>query len=99
MKHPFILYIFSILGLSSSGQDYFNLETKGTAGLYSGSDSPFWMHTNRRGRLDEKTFYSGLLSGTAIFEIDNTRSFQFGGGFLYKDGYDDGIKIDEAYYW
>ncbi|WP_298524024.1 capsule assembly Wzi family protein [uncultured Christiangramia sp.] len=98
MRHPFILYIFLILGLSSSGQDYFNLDVKGTAGLYSGSESPFWMHTNRRGRLDEKTFYSGLLSGTAIFEIDNTRSFQFGGGFQYKDGYDDGLKIDEAYF-
>lgn len=98
MKHPFILCIFIILGLSSYGQDYFNLNATGTAGLYSGSESPFWMHSNRRGRLDETTFYSGLLTSTAIFEIDNTRSFQFGGGILYKDGYDDGFKIDEAYF-
>ncbi|WP_298247444.1 capsule assembly Wzi family protein [uncultured Christiangramia sp.] len=98
MKHPFILCIFIILGLSSYGQDYFNLNATGTAGLFSGSESPFWIHSNRRGRLDERTFYSGLLTGTAIFEIDNTRSFQFGGGILYKDGYDNSFKIDEAYF-
>ncbi|WPY99741.1 capsule assembly Wzi family protein [Christiangramia sp. OXR-203] len=98
MKYPFILYILLILSLSSSGQDYINLEAKGTAGIYSSSESPFWMHSNRRGRVDEKTFYSGLLSGSVIFNKDNSSSFQFGGGLLYKDGYDDGFKIDEAYF-
>jgi hypothetical protein len=88
MKYPFILYILLILSLSSSGQDYINLEAKGTAGIYSSSESPFWMHSNRRGRVDEKTFYSGLLSGSVIFNKDNSSSFQFGGGLLYKDGYD-----------
>lgn len=98
MKHPIVLCIFMIFGLSTSGQDYFNLDAIGTAGLYSGSESPFWMHSNRRGRLDEKSFYSGLLSGSAVFEIDNSSSFQFGGGVLYKDGYENGFKIDEAYF-
>ncbi|WP_405198366.1 capsule assembly Wzi family protein [Christiangramia sp. LLG6405-1] len=98
MKHPYLISIFLILSLPSHAQDYFNLDAITTAGLYSGSESPFWMHTNRRGRVDEKTFYSGLLSGSAIFYIDDTRSFQFVGGLLYKDGYDDGLIIDEAYF-
>jgi len=98
MRHPFLVITFLFFSIIMNGQDFFRLDAHGTAGLYSDSDSPFWMHTNRRGRVDESTFYSGLLSGSAIFEIDNNKSFQFGGGLLYKDGYEDGFKIDEAYF-
>jgi len=92
-------FIFFILCLCNSfGQVSYHLDFEGQAQLFTENESPFWMHTNNRGRLDEKTNFSGLLSYKAIVDLDNDRNVEFGLGGLYKNGYEDGVKLDEAYF-
>ncbi|MCB7480598.1 capsule assembly Wzi family protein [Christiangramia sediminis] len=99
MRNFCLSFIFFMLFLyTSSGQVTYNLDFEGEAQLFTDKESPFWMHTNYRGRLDEKTHFSGLLSYKANIDFDGERSAEFGLGGLYKDGYDDGFKLDEAYF-
>ena len=56
------------------------------------------MHTNYRGRLDEKTHFSGLLSYKANIDLGEEREAEFGLGGFIKDGYEDGVMLDEAYF-
>ncbi|MFD2832695.1 capsule assembly Wzi family protein [Gramella sp. AN32] len=53
---------------------------------------------NSRGRIDEKTNIMGMISGFSKMEIDDEHYFEFGLGGLYKDGYEDGVKVDEIYF-
>ena len=65
--------------------------------LFSEEESPFWMHSNQRGRLDEKTNIFGLITGTGTYELPSESILQLGLGVLYKDGYSEGVKLDEYY--
>jgi len=99
MKFYFLTIIFLFLALPSSfGQVMYNLDFEGQAQLFSDSESPFWMHTNSRGRLDEKSHFSSLLSYKANIDLGEDRMAEFGLGGLFKDGYEDGFKLDEAYF-
>ena len=71
---------------------------KGQGQLFTGNESPFWMHTNYRGRLDEKSHLFGLLTSTAKIDLNSESYAEFGVGAFYKDGYSDGFKLDEVYF-
>ena len=65
--------------------------------IYSGEESPFWIHSNQRGRVNETTNVSALLSGNAIYNITENARFRLGLGALYQDGYIDKLQLDESY--
>ncbi|MDX1544033.1 MAG: capsule assembly Wzi family protein [Christiangramia sp.] len=95
-----ILAIFLLLlssELSAQIIDY-NFDFEGTGQLYTGDRSPFWMHTNKKGRLDEKSHLFTLLTGLGEIRVTDSTYFRLGAGVLYKDGYEDGVKLDEAYF-
>jgi hypothetical protein len=98
MKPNYILFFTLLLGSLSYGQFDSELDITAFGDVYTGKESPFWIHTNQRGRVDEKTIFSGLITSSINFEMSNSQSFDFGVGALYKDGYDDVLKIDEAYF-
>ncbi|MCM8570464.1 capsule assembly Wzi family protein [Gramella jeungdoensis] len=91
----FLLFLSS--ELSAQIIDY-NFDFEGTGQLYTGDRSPFWMHANKKGRLDEKSHLFSLLSGVGDIQITDSTYFRLGAGVLYKDGYEDGVKLDEAYF-
>ncbi|MFV8224355.1 capsule assembly Wzi family protein [Christiangramia aquimixticola] len=98
MKPKILIFLSLLLGNVSYGQFETKLDITALGNIYTGEESPFWIHTNHRGRVDEETFYSGLISSEIKFEVSETESIDFGVGAFYKDGYDDGLKIDEAYF-
>lgn len=65
--------------------------------IYSGKESPFWLHSNKRGRIDEKTHLMGLLSSSAHIYLDEDTYFNIGAGLLYQDGFTDKLQLDEVY--
>ncbi|GAA4646910.1 capsule assembly Wzi family protein [Pontixanthobacter gangjinensis] len=56
------------------------------------------MHTNQRGRIDEKTHFFGLVSSNVSIDLESDSKAVFGGGLFYKDGYDNGVQLDELYF-
>ena len=98
MNFKLSLLLFFLTGSISFGQSESHLEYSGFGNLYSAENSPFWAHTNQRGRVDEKTFFNSLLTSKTTFDISNSQNIELGLGLLYKDGYEDGLKFDEAYF-
>ncbi|MCG9970406.1 capsule assembly Wzi family protein [Christiangramia crocea] len=92
-----IFFCFLVFELSAQNIDY-GVDLEGIGQLYSGETSPFWLHTNNRGRLDEKTHISTLLSGTGNIQISDSTYFRLGVGALYKDGFENGVRLDEVYF-
>jgi len=90
-------FCFFTLELSAQVVDY-RLDFEGTGQLYSGETSPFWLHSNRKGRLDGKSHLYGLMSGSGNIFINDSSHFELGVGALYKEGFDDGAKLDEVYF-
>lgn len=91
---PILLFIFS----STLAQ---NIEFNGKASIqgliYSDEESPFWLHSNQRGRIDEKTNISTFINGDASYQLSDKASLIAGVGFLYQDGYTDKLQLDESY--
>ena len=84
MRIALLINLFLFLGIKSFGQITYKAETLGKGQLFSEKDSPFWMHTNQRGRLDESSHIFGLVNAKAFLELDSESSVEFGGGLLYK---------------
>ncbi|SDS26077.1 capsule assembly Wzi family protein [Christiangramia echinicola] len=94
-----LLFVFSVLtGFPSYTQSSYEVTFEGQGQLFSDDESPFWMHTNYRGRLDEKSYLSGLITSTARFDLSPKSYAELGLGALYKDGYQNGVKLDELYF-
>lgn len=94
-----LLFVFSVLtGFPSYTQSSYEVTFEGQGQLFSDDESPFWMHTNYRGRLDEKSYLFGLITSTARFDLSPKSYAELGLGALYKDGYQDGVKLDELYF-
>ncbi|TBW26435.1 capsule assembly Wzi family protein [Gramella sp. KN1008] len=95
----FLQFFFIILSFEVSAQriDY-QLNFEGLGQVYSNERSPFWLHTNKKGRIDEKSHISTLLTGSGILQIGDSTHIELGIGTLYKDGFEDGIKLDEVYF-
>ncbi len=92
-----IVFLLSI-GLTAEGQIQYNLKVEGQGQLATKKESPFWLHTNSRGRLDEKTNIFGLLNSKASLNLVSDKYIELGAGVLYKNGYESGARIDEAYF-
>lgn len=92
-----LFFCFLISKTSAQVLDY-GLDFESTAQLYSGERSPFWMHSNKYGRLDEKTQISGLVSPRLNLNLGADSYFEVGAGVLYKNGFENGLSLDEAYF-
>ena len=95
-KLPLILLFFC----SSLQAQYFEYSLTGTLQglIYTEEESPFWMHSNQRGRIDEKTQLAGWLNASGTYLISEESSVQFGLGTLYQNGYIDHVQLDEFYF-
>ncbi|TRO65091.1 capsule assembly Wzi family protein [Christiangramia sabulilitoris] len=98
MRIPFIVFFVFVSVFQCQSQTDFNINLEGIGLLYSGEESPLWLHSNRRGRVDEESNLSGLISATSRFNLSSDTYAEFGVGGLYKDGFTNGIRIDEAYF-
>lgn len=98
MKQNLLVFLFFSFFLNVHAQ---NIEISGqvnaTGLLYSEENSPFWLHTNRRGRIDELTNFSGFINTHGFYNLSENSNLEFGLGALYQDGYADKIQLDEAY--
>lgn len=96
---PIILLLFILLTnftVQAQNMEFEGiLNTKGI--IYSGDESPFWMHSNQRGRIDEKSNVAGWINGLATYSITDDARFKMGLGVLYSDGYLDKLQLDESY--
>ncbi|MGM1055779.1 MAG: capsule assembly Wzi family protein [Bacteroidota bacterium] len=72
-----------------------SFNTKGL--IYSEDESPFWMHSNQQGRVDELSNFSGWINGQAKYQISENAGLELGFGVLYQDGYTDKLQLDESY--
>ncbi|MUP47499.1 hypothetical protein E0K83_17290 [Gramella sp. BOM4] len=93
----FILLLLLFSTFNSKGQSYFQSIIEGQGQLYTGEESPFWMHHNTLGRLDEKSHLYGLFKSNYFLEDASGVEADFGLSLLAKNGYEDGFRFDEVY--
>ncbi len=94
-KLPFLLLLF-ISAVQSQEIDYF-LSATGQGIVYTGEESPFWIHSNQRGRIDEMTNISSWVNGRGTYEFRNGGILKGGLGLLYHDGYSNKLQLDEYF--
>lgn len=97
MKISLLFLFFFFLVTSVFAQIDFKGDVIGKGIIFSGEGSPFWMHSNQRGRMNEFSNVSSLLRGVASYDITENAVFSMGMGALYQDGYIDELQFDEAY--
>ncbi|MCM4158751.1 capsule assembly Wzi family protein [Antarcticibacterium flavum] len=97
MKVNLLPLIFFFIAISTFAQVRFEGNFTGKGIAFSGEESPFWMHSNQRGRMNELSNVSSLLGGIASYNITENARFSLGAGVLYQDGYIDDLQLDEAY--
>lgn len=98
MKFTLLLLFILHLSFAVQAQDMLLEGTVNTKGIiYSGDESPFWIHSNQRGRVDERSNVAGWINGLATYDISESASFKMGLGLLYSDGYLDKLQLDESY--
>ena len=59
--------------------------------------TPFWFHSNKRGRIDEKTNFSGYINAAARYTFNSETFVEVGGGGLFQSGFTDKLQPDEYY--
>lgn len=74
----------------------FDVESEGI--LFLRDRSPFWMHSNKYGRLDEKSNIFTLLRLKNEVLIDSDQVFEIVAGGLFKNGFENEIRFDEVYF-
>jgi hypothetical protein len=94
-KLPFLLLLF-ISAVQSQEIDY-SLSATVQGIVYTGEESPFWIHSNQRGRIDEKTTVSSWVNGRGAYEFRNGNVLEGGLGILYHDGYLNKPQLDEYF--
>ena len=65
--------------------------------LSSESDSPFWFHSNKRGRIDEKTSFAGWANAAGKYHFSPKAFVEVGAGVLYHNGFTDKVQAVEYY--
>ncbi|HSM62475.1 MAG TPA: hypothetical protein VK833_00920, partial [Gillisia sp.] len=65
--------------------------------VYSQEESPFWIHSNQRGRIDESSNFSAFFSTKATYQFSGNASLEVGVGGLFHDGYTEKLQLDESY--
>lgn len=94
-KLPLLLLLF--ITVASSQEIEFKASATAEGIFYSEEKSPFWMHSNQRGRIDEKTNFSSWVNGTGTYRFRNGRILTVGLGILYHDGYTSEAQLDEYF--
>ena len=98
MRSNLLTFFFLIISLPVIGQfAEYQGDLEGYGRLFSDNTSPFWLHTNTLGRIDEKTHFAALFSPKMTIE-DRDYNIEIGGGVLIKDGFEDGVALDQAYF-
>ncbi len=98
MKQFLLSVLFFLIFFSLNAQQIDFRGNVNTTGLiYSEENSPFWLHTNQRGRIDELTNFSGLISASGTYHLSETSNLEIGLGAIYQDGYSNKLQLDEAY--
>ena len=92
----FIPLLFLVIS-SSFAQLQFSGNFTGKGIVYSGEESPFWIYSNQRGRVNEESNVSAVLSGLSTYNLSENARFSLGLGALYQDGYIDKLQLDESY--
>ncbi|MDT0689845.1 capsule assembly Wzi family protein [Salegentibacter sp. F188] len=96
LKILFVLIFFIQFKATSQNLQYsLDINSYGTA--YSKEESPFWIHSNKRGRVNESSNLTGWINGEAQYFITENASIEVGMGLLYHDGYNSKLKFDESY--
>lgn len=91
-----IIFIFSVFTINAQQTELAgSVNTKGI--LYSNDQSPFWIHSNQRGRIDELTHIAGWANASAVYYLQDDASLTFGAGVLFQDGYSDKFQLDESF--
>ncbi|MDT0677485.1 capsule assembly Wzi family protein [Autumnicola musiva] len=94
----FTILLLSFISLPASAQFFeYDLEANAYGNYYSGEESPFWFHSNKRGRIDETANFSTWLNGSARTYFNNESFLEVGAGILFQDGYIDRLRFDESY--
>ncbi|MFD1096317.1 capsule assembly Wzi family protein [Salegentibacter chungangensis] len=98
MKIKLLYFFFLISFFHLNAQQFqYSAEVNSEGLFFSKETSPFWLHSNQRGRIDEKTNISGWLNASAKYYLSNTTYFELGAGGLYQDGFTDEFQLDESY--
>jgi hypothetical protein len=92
---PLILLLLVFIRVNAQLEFSGTVTTKGI--IYSNDESPFWIHSNQRGRVDELTNFSGWVSGISTYKTSENASFELGLGVLYQDGFVDKLQLDVSY--
>ncbi len=89
-----------LLFITSTATAQFDINGEATLrGMVSGNEkTPFWMHSNQRGRVTDSTNLATWISAKGIYELNENSGFEIGGGLLYQDANNKAkINIDELY--
>ena len=98
MKQKIFLLLFVFPFFSNYAQEIeFTGNVELNALIYNGDQSPFWFHSNKRGRINETTNFSGLINTSAIYQLSPNSYLEAGIGALYQDGYSAKLQLDESY--
>lgn len=99
MKEKYFALLFVFLSLHHLAAQQFEMSSDiSVSGLaFSQEESPFWLYSNKRGRKDETTNFSGYVNGAIKYNLNSNSFLEIGVGALYNDGYNDGLKFDESY--
>lgn len=98
MIRKLILVLLLVFNSSLIAQEIdYRVELNTTGIIYGREESPFWMHSNKRGRIDEKTNLASWISGEGIFKFRDDGEMTVGLGILYNDGFSSEVKLDEFF--
>lgn len=93
------LPLFFILFYTGLQAQYFDYSASAVLqGIYSSQEeSPFWMYSNTRGRIDEATSLAGWSNVSARYFITPDSYLDAGIGGAYQNGYDNEFWLDEYF--
>lgn len=91
-------FFFGIIFISNShSQSGFSGEVNLEAYLSSKEELAFWLYKNKRGRVSETGNFSSWFSAKQQWELGRDGVLELGGGFLFRDGLEQQVLLDEVY--
>lgn len=92
---PLLLFLFIS---ASQAQNFDYSASVNLQGIYSSEEkSPFWLHSNQRGRIDELTSLAGWANASGTYTLNQNTSVTLGAGAFYQNGYSDKLELDEFF--
>jgi hypothetical protein len=97
-KTALILILLLLNSWIGTAQIEFKTEFNLKAMVSAKERSPFWMHTNQRGRLTDSTNLAGWVSMKGTYDLSEKSTIEIGGGLLCQDVNNKfKLNIDELY--